>query len=262
MNFVIKIITMSIAFFASSHIFCAMQATAKIQCKIDQVPEFYTQSIAQLRAQALFDGTGSYMGKSKILQLTSLEDCGIFRILCNNVTKILGRNSEQLIRYIDPKYDSLRTSNGEHILHGIEVCICDAKESATEYDFQILTTTCQTILTTLKNGWTQSEVPQLTNNWTQPNDSKYPNTLIFEKPAKDWIFLIKEQAFIEEDGLINCLGGKFQLQGKIDCYTMWQRPVNGWNTPEETKRMMYLWIKRTAYDEVVDAFKFIIAQQT
>lgn len=207
--------------------------------KASEIPNYCIRVTKTLIEQPLFNGEGGPIDlQSKLLELErdKAKICEIFSGYC---TKILGKDYWLQMYAFWGVNDQRFYSNGTNIKNGIELWISD---EMTLCSFKDLKKAYDLVLSNFQDGWIASTIE---NN----------EDIMFKEDPNQFALFVKEKQFVTEDSLIRSLSTLFGTEGDIKSHGEWSTHP-GYRYTEK----VYMWIRITAFDVIIDKFGFNIQQ--
>src|SRR3990172_2026869 len=201
--------------------------------------EMCSTLVTTLYNQPLFDGKGSCAKKCKVLPLGSI-DSRVIDILYENTAKKLG------------KHCTVHSfGGGTHLLYDCnKICLGDGitqwlyddksfKDNDADIEAALASglfkNTCDEVVKDLLTGWKKSTLVE--------------NPGIFYKNSEEeWYLFVKSAKLIKEDHLMRIFFSVVDVRYVAKCNCDW---LNN-NNRLEFRDMLYLWIKKQSFDEVVN----------
>jgi hypothetical protein len=201
--------------------------------------EICTQLIVKLYDQPLFEGTNPMTQKSKVLPLQD-GDSRIVELLHKNIAhKMVNRS---YVYHFSGLGCALYDAQDTVIPSGIMYCLYPREQSFDVSDgvikLALLTgvfkRTCDEVIGDMQSGWKQSTLAE--------------NPKIFHTESEnEWVLFIKPRKLIEEDFLMRFFCSAADMRAVARCHCKWST-----STVPESTNMLYLWIKKESFKEVVD----------
>lgn len=199
---------------------------------IFSIPKCCAKLARILVEQPLFDGRGAVARRSKVIPLKRAYDARICSIFNENTIAILGEQRAWKISSFGFGSHRLVTSGGKSLNYGL---FLNLYETDTLCSVEELEETYNQVLNKLISGWDSATIEE------NPG-------IMFKEDPENFHLYIKRKDLIEEAVLIRFLATKFSVEEHVTCCSDW------WTREHNDK--IYLWIKKTAFEEVVSKFGF------
>ena len=207
-----------------------------------EASEICTRLIVKLYDQPLFTGSNPISNTAKVLSLQD-NDSRIVTALHKNIAHKLGKRSD--VHHINGCV--LYGAQGVCVESGIMHCLYPSDQTFNDSDAgiklalrtDVFKKTGDEVIADMLSGWKQS---------TLAENPKILHTRLRSKKSEDeWLLFIKHKKLIQEDLLMRYFAIAADIQDAAMCY--YERHTD---KVLESIDMLYLWIKKESFKEVVD----------
>lgn len=200
--------------------------------RASELPNYCAQLAVMLASQPLFDGKFececSPLSKSKILILDKFEDTRIFTIFTKIAHCIFGKGEWDVYNF--GKFVRLYDREGRQLPNGVCLTYYESIESCS---LKILQDAYSEVYKNLVVGWKEANL-------------KDHMAIMFPQNNTEYLLFIKERSMYEETTLICFIAKRLSVENDVKCADEWR------SSEGRIHDKPYLWIRRSAYKEVVD----------
>ena len=200
-----------------------------------EIPGYCTKLAILLAEQPLFDGRrgGGLAKRSKVISLNNEDNARICAIFNTNARQILGKRRAWQIRDIVPS-DQVHDLGDKEIHQGLSLGLYD---TVTPCPVEELEKAYNQVLEKLTLGWKSAKTEE------DPDISN----------PDDFYMFVKERALSDEGTLIRLLARKFSMEENVK---KGSNPKWVAHSGCKDNNKIYLWIKKTAFEDIVNKFGF------
>lgn len=194
-----------------------------------EIPKYCLQLAVLLAEQPLFDGSGSLVKKCKVLMLEHSADVSICSIFSRNVAEFLG------YRHAWPIHGehTLYNSNNDPIPNGMTLWLFDDVEMCS---LDTLQDEYNRVLASMTVGWVSAKLEDNSD-------------IMFQEDKDEFALFIKNNPLFEERDLIHLIAKRLSVSNDVKCGEYWL-------DDSKSFKIIYLWIRKSAFFDIVDKFGF------
>lgn len=207
--------------------------------KASEIPGYCARLAEMLDRQPLFDGIGSDVKKCKVISLDKWADARICDIFNQNAKKMIGTSSWSIYAF-GCGNDRLCDSRDRLIKQGVTLWLFDRERCP----LKVMENSYHQILKNMVSGWFPTKIED------------HPN-IAHKENNEEFFLFIKDDSSYQPDVLIRFIAGRLGLGDVISCFNGWLDSKKGY-----VNGKIYLWIKKSALENVIDKFGFQFPSMT